>query len=212
MQGFLFKGGMRYSFKMKNAPLILASASPRRLDLLRQIGIIPDLVVPADIDETPKKGELPRALALRLAKEKAMAIPLKEGHFIMAADTVVGVGRRILPKAEHKKDVEFCLNLMSGRSHTVFTGMAIRTPDGQLKSRIVSTKVKLKNLSQPEKDAYILSDEGIGKAGGYGIQGMADAFVISINGSYSNIVGLSLYDIRAMLSGIGFFKSTEGSV
>lgn len=197
---------------MKNAPLILASASPRRLDLLRQIGIIPDLVVPANIDETPKKRELPRALALRLAQEKAMAIPQKDGYFIMAADTVVAVGQRILPKAENKKDVEFCLHLMSGRSHTVFTGMSIRTPDGQLKSRVVATKVKFKNLSQYEKNAYILSDEGIGKAGGYGIQGMADSFVVSINGSYSNIVGLSLYDIRAMLSGIGFFKSTEGSV
>ena len=197
---------------MKHAPLILASASPRRLSLLGQIGIVPNHIIPADIDETPKKNELPRALALRLAKEKAMAIPASDGHFIMAADTVVAVGRRILPKAETKEDISYCLDLMSGRSHTVFTGLAIRMPDGQLKSRVVATKVKFKNLSSTEKLNYIASDEGIGKAGGYGIQGMADSFVVSINGSYSNIVGLSLYDIRAMLMGVGFFKSTESSV
>jgi septum formation protein len=202
----------KYSFKMKNAPLILASASPRRVELLKQIGIIPNLIIPADIDETPKKSELPRLLALRLAREKAMAIPSKDDHFIIAADTVVAVGRRILPKAETREDVTYCLDLMSGRSHTVFTGLAIRTPSGQLKSRVVATKVKFKNLSSSEKKVYIDSDEGLGKAGGYGIQGMADSFVVSINGSYSNIVGLSLYDIRAMLSGVGFFRSTEGLV
>ncbi len=197
---------------MENAPLILASASPRRLDLLGQIGIVPDHIIPADIDETPQKGELPRALALRLAQEKAMTIAQKVEHFILAADTVVAVGRRILPKAETKEDVRHCLDLMSGRSHTVFTGMAVRTPDGQMKSRVVATKVKFKRLSNGEKEFYIASDEGLGKAGGYGIQGLADSFVISINGSYSNIVGLSLYDIRAMLCGVGFFKSTESSV
>ena len=197
---------------MNKSPLILASASPRRLALLNQIGIIPDYVIPSDIDETPRKNEIPRDLALRLAKEKALATSEKTGHFIMAADTVVAVGRRILPKAETKQDVSYCLNLMSGRTHTVFTGLAIRTPDGALKSRVVSTKVKFKNLSMSEKLAYIESDEGLGKAGGYGIQGMADSFVISINGSYSNIVGLSLYDIRAMLSGVGFFNLSEGLV
>lgn len=197
---------------MKNSLLILASASPRRLDLLKQIGITPNHIIPADINETPQKNELPRALALRLAREKAMALPEKAGHFILAADTVVAVGRRILPKAETKEDVRYCLDLMSGRSHTVFTGMAVRTPDGHLKSRVVATKVKFKRLSDTEKESYIASDEGLGKAGGYGIQGIADSFVISINGSYSNIVGLSLYDIRAMLSGVGFFKSPESSV
>jgi septum formation protein len=197
---------------MNKSPLILASASPRRLALLNQIGIIPDYVIPSDIDETPRKNEIPRDLALRLAKEKALATSEKKGHFIMAADTVVAVGRRILPKAETKQDVSYCLNLMSGRTHTVFTGLAIRTPDGSLKSRVVSTKVKFKNLSSAEKFAYIASDEGLGKAGGYGIQGMADSFVISINGSYSNIVGLSLYDIQAMLTGVGFFNLSEGLV
>jgi septum formation protein len=197
---------------MNKSPLILASASPRRLALLNQIGIIPDYVIPSDIDETPRKNEIPRDLALRLAKEKALATSEKKGHFIMAADTVVAVGRRILPKAETKQDVSYCLNLMSGRTHTVFTGLAIRTPDGSLKSRVVSTKVKFKNLSSAEKSAYIASDEGLGKAGGYGIQGMADSFVISINGSYSNIVGLSLYDIQAMLTGVGFFNLSEGLV
>lgn len=197
---------------MKNAPLILASASPRRLDLLSQIGVIPDYVIPSDIDETPKKNEHPRTLALRLAQEKAMATCQKDGCFVIAADTVVAVGRRILPKAETREDVAYCLDLMSGRSHTVFTGLAVRAPDGKLKSRIVTTKVKFKNLSISEKIAYIESNEGLGKAGGYGIQGMADSYVVSINGSYSNIVGLSLYDIRAMLSGVGFFKSIEGSV
>ena len=194
---------------MKHAPFILASASPRRLDLLNQIGCAPAHVIPADIDETPRKGELPRELALRLAQEKALAIPQKDNHFIIAADTVVAVGRRILPKAETKEDVVYCLDLMSGRSHTVFSGLAVRTPKGDLKSRVVATKVKFKYLSQNEKAEYIASDEGLGKAGGYGIQGLADSYVIGVNGSYSNIVGLSLYDIRAMLCGVGFFEHTE---
>jgi septum formation protein len=192
------------------APLILASASPRRLDLLKQIGIVPAQIIPADIDETPLKGELPRALALRLAQEKCAAISAQPNHFVMAADTVVAVGRRILPKAENDKDIADCLDLMSGRSHTVFSGIAVRHPDGKTISRVVATKVKFKNLTKAERATYIASGEGIGKAGGYGIQGIADSFVISINGSYSNIVGLSLYDIRAMLSGVGFFTKTEG--
>lgn len=192
---------------MSHAPLILASASPRRLDLLKQIGIVPAQVIPADIDETPHKNELPRDLAHRLAKEKASAIPICDHHFILAADTVVAVGRRILPKAETPEDVAFCLDLMSGRNHTVFSGLALLTPAGTLKSRVVATRVKFKNLTIAEKAAYIASGEGIGKAGGYGIQGLADSFVVGINGSYSNIVGLSLYDIRAMLSGVGFFTA-----
>ena len=194
---------------MKHAPFILASASPRRLDLLQQIGCIPAQVIPADIDETQQKGELPRALALRLAQEKAMAIPQQDNHFIIAADTVVAVGRRVLPKAETNEDVAYCLDLMSGRSHTVFSGIAVRTPKGDLKSRVVATKVKFKPLSKLEKAEYIASGEGIGKAGGYAIQGLADSYVIGVNGSYSNIVGLSLYDIRAMLSGVGFFVREE---
>ena len=194
---------------MTHAPFILASASPRRLDLLRQIGLIPTRILPADIDESQHKGELPRLLALRLAQEKAMAIPQPDNHFIIAADTVVAVGRRVLPKAETNEDVSLCLDLMSGRSHTVFSGIAVKTPTGDLKSRVVATKVTFKSLSLSEKAAYIASGEGIGKAGGYAIQGLADSYVISINGSYSNIVGLSLYDIRAMLSGVGFFGKQD---
>ena len=196
---------------MKHAPFILASASPRRLDLLQQIGCIPTHVIPANIDETAHKGELPRALALRLAQEKAMATAQQDNHFIIAADTVVAVGRRILPKAETKEDVAHCLGLMSGRTHTVFSGIAVRTPKGDLKSRVVATKVKFKCLSHAETAEYISSDEGIGKAGGYAIQGLADSYVISINGSYSNIVGLSLYDIRSMLEGVGFYTANTES-
>lgn len=190
---------------MTHAPFILASASPRRLDLLKQIGCTPTRVIPADIDETPHKGELPRTLALRLAREKAMAIAQQDNLFIIAADTVVAVGRRVLPKAETDADVAYCLDLISGRSHTVFSGIAIRTPTGNMKSRVIATRVKFKALSIAEKAGYIASGEGIGKAGGYAIQGLADSYVTAINGSYSNIVGLSLYDIRAMLSGLGFF-------
>lgn len=194
---------------MTHAPFILASASPRRLDLLKQIGCTPAFVIPADIDETPLKGELPRALALRLAREKAMRLEQKENNFIIAADTVVAVGRRILPKAETDAEVLDCLNLMSGRSHTVYTGHAIRTPTGELKSRVVATKVTFKRLSPSEISEYIASRDGIGKAGGYAIQGLAESLIIGINGAYSNIVGLSLYDIRAMLSGVGFFTTKE---
>lgn len=194
---------------MTHAPFILASASPRRLDLLRQIGLTPTRILPADIDESQHKGELPRLLALRLAQEKAMAITQPDNHFIIAADTVVSVGRRVLPKAETNEDVSLCLDLMSGRSHTVFSGIAVKTPKGDLKSRVVATKVKFKPLSLSEKATYIASGEGIGKAGGYAIQGLADSYVISINGSYSNIVGLSLYDIRAMLSGVEFFGKQD---
>lgn len=192
-----------------HSPFILASASPRRLDLLAKIGLVPAKVIPADIDESELKAELPRALALRLAKGKAMALAPEAGHYIIAADTVVAVGRRILPKAETNADVEYCLKLMSGRSHTVYSGHAVRTPDNKLVSRVIATKVKFKTLSKCEIDAYVSSGEGVGKAGGYAIQGLADSYVISINGSYSNIVGLSLYDIKAMLSGVGFFTAKE---
>lgn len=191
------------------APLILASASPRRLDLLKQIGIVPAQVIPADIDEIPLKGELPRDLALRLAREKAVAISAQDNHFILGADTVVAVGRRILPKAETETDVSFCLDIMSGRSHSVYTGVALCTPQGHIITKIVTTKVKFKNLSPAEKNTYIQSGEGLGKAGGYGIQESAESFVRGINGSYSNIVGLPLYDIRAMLAGAGFFSPAE---
>ena len=195
---------------MTHAPLILASASPRRLDLLKQIGITPSRVTPADIDETPLKNELPRALALRLSQEKCAAIPSIDGHFILAADTVVAVGRRILPKGETPEDATHCLNLLSGRSHRVITGFTLRLPDGKVKSRTVSTRVSFKHLTPSEKSDYIASHEWHGKAGAYGIQGLADGFVSGINGSYSNIVGLPLYEFRSMLSGVGFFSPTEG--
>lgn len=195
---------------VNHAPLILASASPRRLDLLKQIGVVPAQVIPADIDETPLKNELPRALALRLSQEKCAAIPSVDGHFILAADTVVAVGRRILPKGETVEDATHCLDLLSGRSHRVITGFTLRLPDGKIKSRLVSTRVTFKHMTPAEKTNYIASREWHGKAGAYGIQGLAAGFVSGINGSYSNIVGLPLYEFRAMLSGVGFFSPTEG--
>jgi septum formation protein len=194
---------------MKHYPLILGSSSPRRLDLLRKIGIEPTMIKAANIDETPQKCELPRTLALRLAIEKVNAIEPIANHFIISADTVVGVGRRILPKAETNSDVLECLNLMSGRSHSVFTGMAVKSPEGRILSRLSISKIKFKLLTSEEKSEYIASGEGIGKAGGYAIQGLAETYIKSIQGSYSGIVGLSLYDIRSMLDSVGFFKVRE---
>lgn len=183
--------------------LILASASPRRLELLSQIGILPADIIPADIDETPLKGELPRDLALRLAKGKAAAIT-KDGFYILAADTVVACGRRILPKAESREDAAYCLEHLSGRRHHVYGGIAIRTPEGKTVSRVVDTIVQFKLLTAAEQARYIESGEWDGKAGGYAIQGLAAGFVKAIHGSYSNIVGLSLYDSLQMLNGLGF--------
>lgn len=190
--------------------LILASASPRRLALLRQIGVGPDLVAPADIDETPGKDELPHRLALRLAEQKAAAVaPDHPDCFVLAADTVVGVGRRILPKAETLEEARFCLDLLSGRRHRVTTGMALGTPEGRIISRRVTTIVQFKRLSTAERDAYIASGEWEGKAGGYAIQGLAEAFVTGINGSWSNVVGLPLQSVAGLLNGNGypFWKS-----
>lgn len=195
--------------KIPHAPLILASASPRRQQLLSQIGITPTEIIPADIDETPLKGELPRDLALRLSREKAAALPAKDGHFILAGDTVVAVGRRILPKGESEADCALCLDLLSGRTHTVYSGVALRKPDGSIKLRVASSKVTFKRLSPAEKSLYIASGEWQGKAGAYGIQGLAESFITKINGTYSNILGLPLYDIRSMLAGIGFYLSEE---
>ena len=187
-----------------NHKLILASASPRRVELLKQSGITPDQIIPADIDESPLKNEQPGPHALRLALAKAEALP-KSDHFVLAADTVVACGRRILPKAETKEDVKFCLDLLSGRRHRVYGGIAIVTPDGKKMSRLVTTIVQVKHLSDDEKEYYIESEEGLGKAGGYAIQGLASAYIKSIQGSYSNIVGLSIYDTVQMLKGMGFF-------
>lgn len=185
--------------------LILASASPRRIDLLAQIGITPDEVCPADINEDPIEGELPGPHALRLAQEKALHIStLKSGSRIIAADTVVGVGRRILPKTETEDEARTCLKLMSGRAHRVFTGVCVIDTDGTARTRTSETRLKMKRLSPAEIDAYIESGEWKGKAGGYGIQGRAGAFIISLSGSYTGVVGLPIYETRQLLLASGY--------
>jgi septum formation protein len=185
-------------FVNKNAaPLVLASASPRRLALLAQIGVTPDRVAPADIDEAQKPGELPRTLAGRLAREKAerAATP---GALVLAADTVVACGRRVLPKAETEAEARACLALLSGRAHMVITAVALKT-DAGLRQREAIARVRFKRLTREEIDGYVASGEWAGKAGGYAIQGLAGQFVLSINGSYSAIVGLPLYETAALL-------------
>lgn len=195
---------------MPEAPpsrLVLASASPRRLDLLRQIGLAPDAVAPAEIDETPLPKETPRALALRLAGAKAAVVAAShpDAH-VLAADTVVAVGRRVLPKAETEGEVRACLALISGRNHRVLTGVSVIAPGGRTATRLVESRLQVKRLTAQEVDAYVESGEGIGKAGGYGIQGLAGAFVISLIGSYSAVVGLPLYETRNLLTGLGFAR------
>jgi septum formation protein len=189
-------------------PLILASASPRRLSLLAQVGLVPDQVLACDIDETPQAREKPRAHAVRLAAGKAEAASKRhEGGqpaFILAADTVVGVGARILPKAETEAQARSCLSLLSGRGHRVFTAIHLITPQGAHRSRCVETRVALKPLSKAEIEAYIASGEWHGKAGGYAIQGLASAFVIRLVGSYSGVVGLPLAETCALLAGSGY--------
>jgi len=187
-------------------PLILASASPRRRDLLKQISIVPDAIRPADIDETPGDGELPRPHAVRLAREKVAAIE-EAGVFILAADTVVGIGRRILPKTLDVRAAEKCLRLMSGRAHRVYTGVALGTPEGDVLTRLVETRVQMKRLTDAEICAYLASREWDGKAGGYGIQGYAGAFVRSLNGSYTGVVGLPLFETRQLLVGAGYLRA-----
>ncbi len=186
------------------AQLVLASASPRRLALLDQIGIAPDAVRPSDIDETPRKDETPRRLALRLAEDKASAAPSETQTIVLAADTVVACGRRSLPKTEQEDDARKCLDLLSGRTHQVHTGVAVRASDGRIRSRLVTTRVRFKRLTAPEIDGYIQSGEWVGKAGGYAIQGRAGGFVIDLNGSYSAVVGLPLYETWALLEGVGW--------
>jgi len=189
----------------KSPTLILASASPRRLDLLAQIGITPTAIKPADINEDPIEGELPRGHALRLAQEKAIKVASENPDcIILAADTVVGVGRRILPKTETPDQARKCLKMMSGRGHRVFTGVAVINPGGEMISRAVETRLKMKHLSREEIENYIDSDEWKGKAGGYGIQGRAAVFIPSIIGSYTNVVGLPLFETRNLLTGAGY--------
>jgi septum formation protein len=186
--------------------LVLASASPRRLDLLSQIGIVPDKVLATDIDETPRRGELPADYARRMAHEKATAagdFDLPSGAVVLAGDTVVARGRMILPKAEAETEARRCLDLLSGRRHRVLGGIALRLADGRIVSRLVTSRVTVKRLTTDEIDGYIATGDWQGKAGGYAIQGPAAAFIRHIDGSYSNIVGFSLYDIAAMLRGHG---------
>jgi septum formation protein len=187
--------------------LILASSSPRRLDLLNQIGFPPDLVDPADIDETPQPDETPVRHAERLAIEKAEAVARRHPDaFVLAADTVVACGRRILPKAEDEAAARRCLALLSGRRHRVLGGLALIVPGGGKSVRRVETAVVFKRLDATELDWYLGTGEWHGKAGGYAIQGLAACFVREIVGSYSNVVGLSLFETAQMLTGRGFSR------
>ncbi len=195
------------------ARFVLASASPRRLELLRQIGITPDDIAPADIDEAPGEREQPRALALRLALDKARHVaPDHAGDWILAADTVVACGRRILPKATDPETARRCLALLSGRRHRVYGGVCVIDPGGRHRTRLGQTVVTFKRLSASETDAYLACGEWQGKAGGYAIQGRAAALVRSIGGSYSNVVGLPLFETVSLLEGLGFDRSGERSV
>ncbi len=191
--------------------LILASASPRRLALLNQIGIEPEHLIPAHVDETPERGELPRKLAVRLAESKAMTAQHKarqsgiaDAALVLGADTVVAVGRRILPKAETMEEASTSLRLLSGRSHRVYTAICLLNPSGHASRRLVETKVRFKRLSTREVESYLASAEWRDKAGGYAIQGIAGAFVIKLSGSYHGVVGLPLAETTALLTGAGY--------
>lgn len=191
--------------------LVLASASPRRLALLQQAGIEPDALLPAEVDETPHALEMPRVLAARLAAEKAGVAralaarrPDLERSFVLAADTVVCVGRRVLPKCEISEEAEDCLRLLSGRAHRVYTGVTLIAPNGSRRHRLVETRVRFKRLSSDDMRNYVASGEWRGKAGGYAIQGLAGAFVVRLVGSYTSVVGLPLYETLSLLVGEGF--------
>ena len=191
--------------------LVLASASPRRLTLLDRVGLTPDLLNPTDVDETPLKRETPRRLSIRLAEAKAKAAvgapqvqALGAGVFIIGADTVVGLGRRILPKAETREEAAACLGLLSGRSHWVYSTVCLISPNGRKFTRCCETKVRFKRLSREDIASYLKSDEWRGKAGGYAIQGRAEAFVRNLTGSYSSVMGLPLYETVHLLEGAGY--------
>jgi septum formation protein len=189
-------------------PLVLASASPRRLELLRQVGLMPDCIDPAGIDETPRRGELPPAHAMRLAEEKAQAVSRRyPGAYILAADTVVACGRRILPKTEDEARARSCLELLSGRRHRVHGAIVVVSPDGRSVSRRVESQVSFKRLSEAEIGAYLRTGEWQGKAGGYAIQGRAAALIRWVSGSYSNVVGLPLFETTQLLAGHGYRPS-----
>jgi nucleoside triphosphate pyrophosphatase len=196
--------------------LVLASGSPRRIALLAQIGVDPDSVLPSEIDETPRRGESPRGLAQRLAAEKAAAsaalalkVPELAPCLTLAADTVVSVGRRMLPKCEIRDEADACLRLLSGRAHRVYTGLALATLGGGMRRRVVETRVRFKRLSREEIEAYLGSGEWRGKAGGYAIQGLAGAFVVRLVGSYANVVGLPLAETAALLAGEGYYPHRQ---
>ncbi|MDZ5449618.1 Maf family nucleotide pyrophosphatase [Labrys sp. ZIDIC5] len=191
--------------------LVLASASPRRHALLEQAGCEPDALLPTDIDETPRRGEAARMLVQRLARGKLETAlttlasrPDLAGAYTVSADTVVACTGRILPKAETREDAEACLSLLSGRSHIVMTGVAVADPHGTIRTRLVETRVRFKHLSLDELNAYLDSNEWHGKAGGYAIQGLAGVFVLRLVGSYTNVVGLPLYETVSLLEGAGF--------
>lgn len=183
--------------------LILASASPRRRDLLARIGVVPDEIRPSDIGETPRQGELPSDYAQRIAREKAQAFA-GANSFVLSGDTVVSVGRRILPKADSEADAKRCLSLISGRRHRVLSAIALRAPDGTLREKLSTTIVKFKRLSDEDLAHYLSGDEWRGKAGGYAIQGAAESLIEWISGSHSGVVGLPLYETRILLKSAGF--------
>ena len=184
---------------------MLASASPRRLDLLRQIGLEPDAIDAAEVDESPLKEETPRLLAVRLAQAKALKVaPKHVGAHVLGADTVVALGRRVLPKAEDAGEIRTCLTLLSGRAHKVLTGVCVVAPDGRSAHRLVESRLHFKRLTSADIESYVACGEGIGKAGGYGVQGRAGRFVLSLEGSYSGVVGLPLYETANLLAGLGY--------
>lgn len=183
--------------------LVLASASPRRRELIARLGVTPTGIAAADIDETPHKAEIPRDYARRMAREKALAVS-HDGAHILAGDTVVALGRRILPKAEDEATARQCLTLMSGRRHRVLSAIVLKAPDGTLRERLSETIVRFKPLSRQEIDAYLAGGEWHGKAGGYAIQGSAEGLIAWIEGSHSGVVGLPLFETRALLKAAGF--------
>lgn len=186
-------------------PLVLASASPRRIELLARIGVVPGRVCPTDINEAPKPAELPRHLAARLALAKAQAAA-DPAALVLAADTVVGVGRRILGKPENPAEARRFLELLSGRRHQVHTGVALRQPDGRVSTRLVTTILAFQRLTDQQMAAYVETGEWQGKAGGYAIQGAAEMFVRFLSGSHSNVVGLPLFETAQLLRGCGWLR------
>ena len=202
---------MNTQTQMTRPKLVLASGSPRRLALLQQIGIEPDELIPADVDETPRRNELPRSLATRLASEKARVArrvaesrPDLAGAFLISADTVVCLGRLILPKCETRDEALGCLERLSGRAHRVYTAVTLITPRGAERQKLVETRLRFKRLTRDEMEDYLASDEWRGKAGGYAIQGRAGVFPVRLIGSYSSVVGLPLYETMSLLIGEGF--------